>query len=163
MEQPLAAMVQGGICVPRVTKPFGRAVSLTARTGIFWCGTGKEAPAYAGDSSVISFRAKNQGAAHSDAKTVRQIDYNAGLLGPIPIELKGREVASGLVPSATIVQFLSSAAASCRSIIQFQGKLNLARRACGFADDAKAAAANDVGRQAKIHLVENVEELGAEL
>src|SRR5215472_3451249 len=49
------------------------------------------------------------------------------------------------------------------SIIQFQRELNLARRACCFADDTKAAAANDVGRQAKIHPVKDVEELGAEL
>src|SRR5690349_2458916 len=49
------------------------------------------------------------------------------------------------------------------SVIQFQRELDLTRRACGFADDPEAAAANDVRRQAKIYLVENVEELGAEL
>jgi len=39
--------------------------------------------------------------------------------------------------------------------------LNLSRRACRLADDSEATAPHDVGRQSKIHDVENIEELGA--
>src|SRR2546430_12662801 len=49
------------------------------------------------------------------------------------------------------------------SIGQFQRKLDLPRRPGCFADNPKTAAANDVRRQAKIHLVKNVKELGAKL
>ena len=47
------------------------------------------------------------------------------------------------------------------SVNQLQGELNLARRSGGLADDAKAASAQNVGRQPEIYQVENIEELGA--
>src|SRR3977135_2870044 len=49
------------------------------------------------------------------------------------------------------------------SIDHFQGELDLARRAGGPADDAEAAAADDVGGQTEIDYVEDIEELGAKL
>ncbi len=52
---------------------------------------------------------------------------------------------------------------SMKSIDHFQGELDLARRAGGPADDAKAAAADDVGWQTEIDCVEDIEELGAKL
>ena len=47
------------------------------------------------------------------------------------------------------------------SVDQFQRELNLARIARRLADDAEAAAADDVRRYAKIHGVEHVEEFSA--
>src|SRR6266480_2998124 len=49
------------------------------------------------------------------------------------------------------------------SIDHFQGKLDLARWAGGPADDAEAAASDDVGGQPEIHFVEDIEELGPKL
>src|SRR5438045_6875828 len=46
---------------------------------------------------------------------------------------------------------------------QFERELNLARRASRPADDAKAAPQDDVGRQTKIHFVENIEKLRPKL
>jgi len=51
--------------------------------------------------------------------------------------------------------------AACPSINHFQRELNLPRVPCRLADDAEAAAPQNVRRQAEIHDVENVEELGA--
>src|ERR1700674_4496493 len=49
------------------------------------------------------------------------------------------------------------------SIDHFQGELDLARWAGGPADDAEAAAADDVGGQTEINYVEDIEEFGAKL
>jgi len=47
------------------------------------------------------------------------------------------------------------------SVNQFERELNLARRPCRLADNSKAAAAHNVGRQSKIHNIKDVEELRA--
>src|SRR5512142_807571 len=48
------------------------------------------------------------------------------------------------------------------SIDEFQGELNLSRGARGLADNPKPAAVHNVGRQSKIHDIEDVEELRTE-
>ena len=49
------------------------------------------------------------------------------------------------------------------SIVQFDGKLDLARWTGGLADNAKPAPADDVGGQSKIDFVEDIEELHSKL
>jgi hypothetical protein len=49
------------------------------------------------------------------------------------------------------------------SIDQLQGELNLPGVSRSLAYHSKAAASHDIGRQAKVHYVENVEELSPEL
>src|SRR2546428_1217450 len=49
------------------------------------------------------------------------------------------------------------------SVVQFQRKLDLARRPGGLADHTKPAAENNVGGQTEIHFVEDIEELSSKL
>lgn len=52
-------------------------------------------------------------------------------------------------------------ARACRLIDEFEGELDLARGAGGFADDAEAAAEDGIGGKAKVDDVEDVEKFGA--
>jgi hypothetical protein len=66
--------------------------------------------------------------------------------------------------AAGCTQSLTRAASATRaSVDEFHGELDLARRSCGLADDAKPTPPDDIRRQSEVHGIEYVEELRPKL
>src|SRR5574337_819447 len=79
----------------------------------------------------------------------------------VPITRLGVQVNQFVTLHAPCIQ--SARQQDERSIEQFERELKLTRRAGGAVDEAEAGAAHDVGRQAEINEIEDVEEFGTEL